>query len=212
MKKFFTLAFLAVGMTVMAQHVTPLNIQIAELKFDSLRALYITEPDMYRASLMGVEKQLGENEKQLKAARAELKAEQSHVKTMGNALKEAGATAANLSKLYGKESDEIKDMQKSIEKQQKALAKQTALNEETRTSFSDLLDREQKELGYSLREVAERQREMANIQTQLQNMQTQLQVFDAEVQQKAQDLAQLEAVYKERVSLLKAEQKTAKAL
>ena len=142
----------------------------------------------------------------------ELKAEQDHVKTIGSALKEAGSTAANLNKLYGKESDEIKDMQKNIEKQQKTLAKQTALNEETRTAFSGLLDREQKELGYSLREVAERQREMANIQTQLQNMQTQLQVFDAEVQQKTQDLSQLEATYKERVALLKAEQKTAKAL
>ena len=47
---------------------------------------------------------------------------------------------------------------------------------------------------------------------QIQNMDTQLQAYIAEVERKANDLAGLEAVYKERLAALKAEQKTAKSL
>ena len=43
-------------------------------------------------------------------------------------------------------------------------------------------------------------------------MDTQLQAYIAEVERKANDLAGLEAVYKERLAALKAEQKTAKSL
>lgn len=212
MKKLFTLALLAVGMTAMAQNVTPLNIQIPELKFDSLRSLYISEPAMYRASLEVVAGQFGEVEKQLKAAKTELKAEQDHSKSMATLLKDAGSTAANLIKLYDKETSEIKDMQKNIEKQKKAMAKQTILNEKSRENFSNVLEREEKHLSSSLNEVAERQHEMADLQTKLQSMQSQLQSYDAEVQKKANDLSALEATYKERLGLLKAEQKTAKSL
>ena len=69
MKKIFVMAFLALGLSAMAQHVTPLNIEIVELKADSLRALYAAEPTMYRASLDIVAKDLARNGDQIKAAR-----------------------------------------------------------------------------------------------------------------------------------------------
>ena len=86
MRKIFVLAFLALGLSVMAQHVTPLNIELAEVKIDSLRALYFSEPTMYRAALDVVARNLDQNEDQLKAARAELKDEQTHAKEMDGAL------------------------------------------------------------------------------------------------------------------------------
>lgn len=211
MKKFFTLALLAVGMTVMAQNVTPLSIQIPELKLDSLRSLYISEPAMYRASLEVLAGQFAEVDKQLKNARTELKAELDHSKVMASLLKETGSTASSLAKLYTKEAGEIKDMQKTIEKQQKSLKKQSALNQKSRESFSNLLDAEQKQLNKALKEIAERQHDINNLQSQLSSMQTTLQGFDAEIVQKNADLTALENLYKERLAILKAEQKTAKS-
>ena len=97
------MAFMAMSMVMMAQHVTPLNIQIAEVKLDSLRTLYQTEPTMYRASLDVVAQQLARNNEELKQAEAELKSEQAHAKEMENAIKEATKMSASLKKLYAKE-------------------------------------------------------------------------------------------------------------
>lgn len=212
MKKIFTIALLALGMTAVAQNVTPLNIQIPELKFDSLRSLYISEPSMYRASLEVLVGQYAEVDRQIKTAKTELKAEQDHSKAMSMMIKEANALADDLIKLYTKEAAELKSMQKNIEKQQKTLAKRVALNEKSRDTFSKVLDREQTQLNQSLVAVAERQRDMTDQLNQLQNMQTQLQGYESEIQKKSMEITQLETIYKERLAALKAEQKTAKSL
>lgn len=212
MKKIFTIALLALGMTAVAQSVTPLNIQIPELKFDSLRSLYISEPSMYRASLEVLVGQYAEVDRQIKTAKTELKAEQDHSKAMSLMIKEANALADDLIKLYTKEAAELKSMQKNIEKQQKTLAKRVALNEKSRDTFSKVLDREQTQLNQSLVAVAERQRDMTDQLNQLQNMQTQLQGYESEIQKKSMEITQLETIYKERLAALKAEQKTAKSL
>lgn len=212
MKKIFTIALLALGMTAVAQNVTPLNIQIPELKFDSLRSLYISEPSMYRASLEVLVGQYAEVDRQIKTAKTELKAEQDHSKAMSLMIKEANALADDLIKLYTKETAELKSMQKNIEKQQKTLAKRVALNEKSRDTFSKVLDREQTQLNQSLVAVAERQRDMTDQLNQLQNMQTQLQGYESEIQKKSMEITQLETIYKERLAALKAEQKTAKSL
>ena len=108
MKKIFFIAFMALGMSAMAQHVTPLSIELAEVKIDSLRTLYVTEPTMYRASLEVVAQSLAKNAEDIKAAKSELKVEQAHAKEMGNSLKEATKMAASLKKLYAKEEGELK--------------------------------------------------------------------------------------------------------
>ena len=212
MKKILFLAFMALGMSAMAQHVTPLSIQLADVKLDSLRTMYINEPTMYRAALEVVAQSLAKNAEEIKAAKAELKVEQNHGKEMGNSLKEATKMTVALKKLYTKEESELKAMQKVVEKQQKTLNKQKELNQTTRDNYLLFLEKEQKELGYSLREVADRQRAIADLETSIQNGQTRLQTYIQETQQKALDLAQLEAELKARTTTLKAEQKTAKSL
>ena len=212
MKKIFLMAFMALGVSAMAQHVTPISFQIAEVKLDSLRTLYINEPTMYRASLEVVAQNLAKNAEDLKAVKAELKVEQAHSKEMANSLKEATKMANSLKKIYSKEEGELKSMQKVVEKQQKTLNKQKELNQATRDSYLLFLEKQQKELGYSLREVADRQRAVSDLETAIQNGQTALQSYIQETQQKAIDVAQLDALYKERLAILKAEQKTAKSL
>ncbi|MBQ9295678.1 MAG: hypothetical protein IJ204_00605 [Paludibacteraceae bacterium] len=212
MKKLFLIAFAAIGMTAMAQHVTPLNIQIVDLKLDSLRALYIQEPTMYRASLDVVGEQLAQNAEQIKQAKAELKAEQTLAKEMDKSIKNANKMADGLKKLYAKEEGELKSMQKNVEQQQKTINKLKELNRESKDVFMGLMEQEQKELGYSLREAADRQRAIADLQTSLQNAQTNLQSYVQEVEQKATGLAQIEAEYKARLAALKNEQKAAKSM
>ena len=212
MKKVFLLGFLALSMVAMAQQVTPVNVTIAELKIDSLRDAYLTQPPMYRTALEMQAKALEQSRKELDAAKATLKAEQKHAKEMGVALKDATKMATNLKKLYAKEQTELKAMQKNIEKQQKTLSKQGDLNEESRTAYRRLLDREQRELGDALDEVSARINSMSELESTLQNEQSRLQAFNTEVSQKALDIQQLEATYKERLATLKAEQKAAKSL
>ena len=212
MKKFFFFAFMALSLSAAAQHVTPISFEIVDLKIDSLRALYLSEPMMYRASLEMVGQNLAKNAEQIKTAKEELKDEQNHAKEMGNSLKDALKMTAALKKIYGKEEGELKSMQKTVEKQQRKLITNKRLNKEARDSYSQMLDKQQKELGYSLREVAERQRSVAELETSIQNWQSALQAYEQEVQQKASELASLEALYKERQATLKTEQKSAKSL
>ena len=79
MRKLFLSASLALSMVAMAQHVTPVNIEIAEVRLDSLRALYMSEPTMYRASLDVVSQALAKNAEEIKDAKAILKVEQTHI-------------------------------------------------------------------------------------------------------------------------------------
>ena len=138
--------------------------------------------------------------------------EQAHAKEMEKALKEAVDMTNSLKKIYAKEESELKSMQKVVEKQQKTLNKQKELNQETRDVYKTFLEQQQKELGYSLREVAERQRAVRELETSIQNRQSTLQSYVFETQQKALELTKIEAQHKEMTNAVKAEQKSAKSM
>ena len=212
MKKIFVMAFLALGLSAMAQHVAPLTIEIADPQVDSLRAKYLTEPAMYRAALEAVSLDLAKNGEQIKAAKAELKDEQNHAKEMDGSLKEALKMTAELKKVYDKEEVALKAMQKTIEKQQRKLASNRRLNKTARENYAQMLEKQQKELGYSLREVAERQHSVSDLETSIQNWQTSLQYFVQEAMLKEGEIAKLEALLKQRQAELKAELKAAKKI
>ena len=86
------------------------------------------------------------------------------------------------------------------------------LAKESRDNYKQALERHQKDLGYALREVAERQRAMSDFETTIQNATTSNQDYWAEVNQKAADLANLETQLKERQAQIKSEQKSAKSM
>lgn len=206
------MAVLALSMSAFAQRVTPLNITLAEVKLDSLRTLYLAEPIMYRASLDAVAQALEKNDKEVKAAKTELKVEKQHAKEMGTSLKKAESMVASLKKLYGKEEDELRSMSKTVEKQMKTLGKQNELNDETRNQYRSFLEKQQKELNYSLRDVAERARAISDLETSIQNAKSNLSQFEQQANLKESDLKFLETQLKERQKLVKEEQKAAKSL
>ena len=212
MKKIFVMAFLALGLSAMAQHVAPLTIEIADPQVDSLRAKYLTEPAMYRAALEAVSLDLTKNGEQIKAAKEELKDEQNHAKEMDGSLKEALKMTAELKKVYDNEEVALKAMQKTIEKQQRKLASNRRLNKTARENYAQMLEKQQKELGYSLREVAERQHSVSDLETSIQNWQTSLQYFVQEAMLKEGEIARLEALCKQRQAEVNAELKAAKKI
>ena len=206
------MAFLALGLSAMAQHVAPLNIEIPDVVIDSLRAKYFNEPTMYRAALDVLDKDLSKNGDQIKAAKAELKDEKAHAKEMDGSLKDALKMTGELKKVYDKEESALKSMQKSIEKQQRKLNSNRRLNKDARENYSQMLEKQQKALGYSLREVAERQHSVSDLETSIQNWQTTLQNFVQETVQKEGELARIEELYKQRSTELKAELKATKKM
>lgn len=212
MKKCILLAFVALSMSAFAQHVTPLNIQLTDPKIDSLRTLYLSEPPMYRAALDMVAQSLAQNVQQVDEAKIQLGAERAHSKQVATSLKNATKMATELRKLYNKEESELKTMQKSVSRQQQALTGQVELNQETREMYLNFLAKQQSELSYALREVADRQRAIADLESSIQKGQTTLQTFNHEVEVKAKDLANIEAQLKQHQATLKAEQKTAKTM
>ncbi len=212
MRKFFLMAVLALSMSAFAQRVTPLNITLAEVKLDSLRTLYLAEPIMYRASLDAVAQALEKNDKEVKAAKTELKVEKQHAKEMGTSLKKAESMVASLKKLYGKEENELRNMSKTVEKQMKTLGKQNELNDETRNLYRSFLEKQQQELNYSLRDVAERARAISDLETSIQNAKSNLSQFEQQANLKESELKFLETQLKERQKLVKEEQKAAKSL
>ena len=212
MRKIFVLAFLALGLSVMAQHVNPLSIEIPDVIIDSLRAQHFAEPSMYRASLEVLDRELDKNKDQIKAAKAELKDEKAHAKEMDGALKDALKMAGELKKVYAKEETSLKAMQKNVEGQQRKLAANRHLNKESRDDYAQMLETQQKELGYSLREVADRMHSVSDLETTIQNKQTGLQNFVQETVQKEIELTRLEALYKQNLATLKAELKAAKKM
>ena len=167
---------------------------------------------MYRAALDNVAKSLDRNAEELKAVKTEFKVEQAHSKEMAKGLNEAGKLATSLKKLYSKEEGELKGMQKTIENQQKTLNKQQALSQDTRETYLVFLEQQQKELGYAIREAAERLRSISEMETQIQNRKTDLQNYEQLVSQKAAEIAKLENTLKQRQAAVKSEQKAAKSM
>lgn len=212
MRKIFVMAFLALGLSAMAQHVAPLNIEIPEVNIDTLRTQHFAEPAMYRAALEVLARDLDKNGDQIKAAKAELKDEKAHAKEMDGSLKDALKMTGELKKVYDKEESALKSMQKTIEKQQRKLNSNRRLNKDARENYSQMLEKQQKELGYSLREVAERQHSVSDLETSIQNWQTTLQNFVQETVQKEGELARIEELYKQRSTELKAELKATKKM
>lgn len=117
-----------------------------------------------------------------------------------------------LRKLYGKEESELKSMQKSVVRQQETINRQMELNVETRENYMQFLAKQQSELGYALREAADRMRAITDLETSIQKGQTALQTFNHEIEAKAKDLTSIETELKQRQAAVKAELKTAKTM
>lgn len=212
MKNVFVIFLMGFSLTIMAQHVTPLDIKIAELNLDSLRGAYLAQPTMYRASLDVVAEQLEENAQQIKEAQNELKTEMSHAKEMRRVLNEGMKRLSVLKKIYAKEEAEIKSLMETLDNQWQKLEKQTELNQQTRDGYIQMFSDEYSRLEQTLSDLANRIQEATLLSNELQNATFSYQTYEQELERKAFDLAQVGALYETRKDALKAEQRAAKSL
>lgn len=212
MKNVFVIFLMGFSLTIMAQHVTPLDIKIAELNLDSLRGAYLAQPTMYRASLDVVAEQLEENAQQIKEAQNELRIEMIHAKEMRRVLNEGVKRLSVLKKTYAKEEAEIKSLMETLEDQRQKLEKQTELNQQTRDGYIQMFSDEYSRLEQTLSDLANRVQEATLLSNELQNATFSYQTYEQELERKAFDLAQVEALYETRKDALKAEQRAAKSL
>ena len=212
MKNVFVIFLMGFSLTIMAQHVTPLDIKIAELNLDSLREAYLAQPTMYRASLDVVAEQLEENAQQIKEAQNELRIEMIHAKEMRRVLNEGVKRLSVLKKTYAKEEAEIKSLMETLENQRQKLEKQTELNQQTRDGYIQMFSDEYSRLEQTLSDLANRVQEATLLSNELQNATFSYQTYEQELERKAFDLAQVEALYETRKDALKAEQRAAKSL
>lgn len=212
MKNVFVIFLMGFSLTIMAQHVTPLDIKIAELNLDSLRGAYLAQPTMYRASLDVVAEQLEENAQQIKEAQNELRIEMIHAKEMRRVLNEGVKRLSVLKKIYAKEEAEIKSLMETLEDQRQKLEKQTELNQQTRDGYIQMFSNEYSRLEQTLSDLANRVQEVTLLSNELQNATFSYQTYEQELERKAFDLAQVEALYETRKDALKAEQRAAKSL
>lgn len=212
MKKIFIIAFVSLSMATMAQHVKPLAIQIAEINLDSLRAAYLAQPTMYRASLEVVAEQLEQNAQQIKSATQELKQEQAHGKEIARATKEANKNLTALQNLYEKEESEKDALLVMIEQQKKKLTRQDKINSQTTDYYVKMLNEQQQIVEQSMSDLKIRKQQVEQLLEEWQALQLKYQTYNQEIEKKAFELAQTEVLLKERMKILKEEQKAAKSL
>jgi molecular chaperone DnaK (HSP70) len=199
-------------MATMAQHVNPLSITIAEINLDSLRNAYLAQPTMYRASLEVVAEQLEQNAQQIKSATQELKQEQAHGKEIARATKEANKNLTAILKQYDKEETEKNALLVMIEQQKKKLGRQDKLNSQTADYYVKMINEQQQILEQSVKDLKIRKQQVEQLLEAWQTLQLKYQTYNQEIEKKAFDLAQTEVLLKERMKILKEEQKAAKSL
>lgn len=199
-------------MATMAQHVNPLAISVAEINLDSLRAAYLAQPTMYRASLEVVAEQLEQNAQQIKSATQELKQEQAHGKEIARATKEANKNLTVLQNLYEKEESEKDALLVMIEQQKKKLTRQDKVNSQTTDYYVKMLNEQQQIVEQSMSDLKIRKQQVEQLLEEWQALQLKYQTYNQEIEKKAFELAQTEVLLKERMKILKEEQKAAKSL
>lgn len=212
MKKLFIIAFVSLSMATMAQHVNSLAISVVEINLDSLRAAYLAQPTMYRASLEVVAEQLEQNAQQIKSATQELKQEQAHGKEIARATKEANKNLTALQKLCEKEESEKDALLVMIEQQKKKLTRQDKINSQTTDYYVQMLNEQQQIVEQSMSDLKIRKQQVEQLLEEWQALQHKYQTYNQEIEKKAFELAQTEVLLKERMKILKEEQKAAKSL
>lgn len=208
-KSIILVLFALLTVSMSAQHVTPLNIQLTELNLDSLRKQYSGQA--YLLELQRLDKLMKEDSKILNDAQKQLKAERNHHKKMMTFIEKAEAGYKNLQALAQKEIAEFDKLKDNTDKQLKDLNSSDELNQETRTKAVEQLQIQRRALEAMINATLNRQSQLANQPVQLQQMRTDFMVFNNEMTNKETGIKQMEATLKANRDVIKAEMKNVKA-
>lgn len=210
MKKSIILAmFVALTVSMSAQHVTPIEFQLTDFNLESLRQEY--QGSSYLLELQRLDKLMKDDTKQLKDIQVQLKEEKAYHKQMSAYVEKADASIKTLQTLSQKELDELKKVKENVDKQLNLINSSTQLNIETRTKAVDHLQGQRRSLEAAINATTARLSQLANHPVELQKMRTDLMVLSNELVNKETDLKQMDATLKTRREVIKSEMKNVKA-
>lgn len=212
MKKTLILAFLVcAALSINAQHVSPVTIQIERPRFDSLKILYADTLPAYMDELHRNRESFENILKEIRAIEDEIKDEEALLKDMKAYVKTAEKTANKLEKIYSDELAQLKVMDDMVDSKKISTARNKRINEESRTMFTELIDSQEQELEVCMRQVNSYLRDLTTQNNSIQHLKTNLQQFSDEIIQKKNNLKQLEMKAKYNLNALNNEIKATRA-
>ena len=200
---------LTVTVTLSAQHVTPITINLTDVQPESLRSQFLDQ-QAYLMELRRLDDLLKSDTKVLKDAQLELKAEKDFHKQMNGYVDKAEASFKNMQSLSQKELDEMNKLKENVDNQLRAINSTSLLNTESRTKATKMLQSQRLELDSTINAAMKYQTELANRLSELHKTRTDLMVLNSELLNKETDLKQLENTLKHRRDIIKEEIKNVK--
>lgn len=212
MKKILLLvATIATTLTMNAQHVTPLEVNMVEVNLEQMRADNQGDKTAYLVQLQKLEMDLNGNEETLKAARKKFNEEKDYAKCIGDYIKHANKLLKTYDKNCKEEISDLENMQQTIDKQSAATRKLTLVSHESKPKFLNHMAEERNQISSELKILNDKLLMIAKQMSQIINIQNGLNIYNAEITSKDTDLSQKEATLKANQDAVKQEIKNIKA-
>ncbi|MCQ2333567.1 MAG: hypothetical protein MJZ88_03015 [Paludibacteraceae bacterium] len=211
MKKLFVLASMALlSFATYAQHVTPLNITMVEVRLDTLRTFYGEDLAALMVQLQHIDLDLKGNEDALKLARKQFNEEKSYSKCISDYVKEASKVLKTIEKDRNDELKELSGLQAIIDKQTTTAHKLTLITHDSKPKFVEHMKKERGEIDTQIKSIREQLVSLGKQQAQLKKIQDGLEIFNTEITNKDNDLKLKEGQFKSTSEAVKAEIKNTK--
>ncbi|MCM1035675.1 MAG: hypothetical protein NC038_08580 [Paludibacter sp.] len=213
MKKytFLTALFCTAATLCMAElHVEPINITLTEYNLDSIR-LQAADGTMYISALEMLQKQVLNDKDRLSLAITSLKAEKQRYKNENSLLNTKKKQIDSQEKIYKKELKLHKNDRKTLEKQRKELMKNEAIDARTQQAQMQEYVRRENRLNQAESDCNTKIFQLQKEREQLKNDMISLAEFKYEIQNKENELKQLQSTNKYQQDNLKSNIKAEKA-
>lgn len=211
MKKLFVLAGVALlSITLNAQHVTPLNVTMPNVKLDTLRTFYGDDLAAYLVQLQHIELDLKGNEDALKQARKQFDEEKAYSKCITDYIKEVAQVLKTIEKDRNDELKVLSELQDIINKQTTTANKLTRITHDSKPKFIEHMASEREEIDTQIKSIREQLVTLSKQQAQVKKIQDGLDIFNTEITNKENDIKLKEGQLKSTTDAVKVEIKNTK--
>ena len=209
-KQIFVMAFAAMGATLCAQNVTPINVNIVDFNLDTMR-YYAGTDDQYVIDLETVNKQVKADKESIKLANKTAKSERDYYKAQTKINKQRTKQLSAQEKVYKSQAKADKKEQKEIEKQRKALLKDAALDQQSLAQTNASLEQREAKLRDNEHERDMHMRDIKRDREILKDDMIALSSYELDLKDKEAKLKNLDQTNKLQAKMLSNEIKTTKA-
>lgn len=211
MKKVMLLAAVIVAaLSINAQHVVPVSLNLTEYKLDSLRVQYVNDPVGYLAQLQQVEIAQKQDADELKSLQKQLKDEKNFAKERAGLLKDADKVLKQLEKDTQSSNKALISLRNGMEKSHRSIQKQSLVNQDAKETTTASISEYKALVEQEIHASSARLTQISKVKSSVASAHTGLESFNAEVASKEAKIKELEAKQKANVAEIKAQIKAAK--